>query len=432
MAMNGAHFVKQLLRQEVVPSMGCTEPAAIAYAAAAASAMVDGELKQVHIVADMGTFKNTLAVGLPGTEYRGPNIAAGVGALVAREDMGLSVFEAATPLLYEHARSLANDNRILVTSDATARGVFIRAAIEKTGGRAGILIEGRHDRITARFLNGTAVPIQKSEDTHCDIQDSEIRLRLYSPKAILKLLEHLDEEDLNFVKKGVEMNLELAHCSIENGFGLGYGKAMWQLSEETGDRSARVKSMVAAGVEARMAGIPMPVTTSGGSGNSGITVTLGTWAGVEAFKITDESLIWRGVALAHLFNIALKARIGRVGPLCGGTASSSTAVGCALAWMLGGDDEAIDLVVRYMVDSLTGNICDGAKPACALKISTGVGAALDAARLAASGVLRVGNDGMGGSTAEMAFERLVKLTRTGYVNTDIAITSILQDGLTGT
>lgn len=427
MGCQEAGFVKRLLRQEVVPSLGCTEPAAVAYAASAASALLHGELKHVQVTTDTGTFKNTLAVGLPGTSYKGPAIAAAAGALIANEKPGLKVFQEASPALWEKARELAENKSVLVTSDPTVKGVYVRAVVERESGRASVVIEGRHDRINGIRLNGSALPLKGNTQDQDDIPDSEIRLRLNSPKAILGLLEQLDSEDLDFIRAGVTTNRQLAENSLKAGYGLGFGKAMWEMSNGGSDPASFIKSWVAAGVEARMAGIPQPVITSGGSGNSGLTVTLGTWAGAKALGVKDEEIIWSGVALAHLFNVALKARLGRVGPLCGGIGSSATAVGCALAWMLGGGEPEIDRVVRYMIDSLTGAICDGAKPACALKIATGLGAAVDAARLAAAGALDVGQDGMGGSSAETGFERIVKLARTAYVDTDITITSILQE-----
>ena len=254
----------------------------------------------------------------------------------------------------------------------------------------------------------------------------EIRSILDSPRSILEQCQQLDEEDLSFIEVGISLNRSFAREGLAERKGLGYGHALLNNDEMESDLRAHVKGWVSAGVEARMSGFNQAVMTSGGSGNSGLTVTLGPWAASRTLKMEEGTQLARAVALAHLFNIALKARIGRVGPLCGGSISSALGVGCAIAYLMGGDHHQMDLITRFMINTQSGVICDGAKPACAFKIAGGLNAAIDAAALAMKGQLVVGSDGLGGICAQDAFYNLSKLARSAYANTDICVTSILH------
>ena len=422
-------LAKNLLRQEVVPSMGCTEPAALAFAAAAASPNTNDTPCEIRVTLDAGTYKNTLAAGLPGTRGKGPGLAAAAGTLIARPELGLRVFEAADDSIWETAERWERSGIVKVIPDPMARDVAIRGAVSRGSEHGVAVIRERHNNIVARILNGKPQPFeQPCRSAEQGISDAEIRRHLHSPEAILAFLGELDHEDLDFVEKGLLMNKTLAEQSLQEGWGLGSGKALMELAEQSGGEVAStVKAWVAAGVEARMAGKTAMVMTSGGSGNSGLTVSLGIWSAARALGIEKERDILKAIALGHLFNVAIKSRMGRVGPLCGGTLSSATAVGAAVCWLLGGDAGALDKVVRYMFGSMAGSLCDGAKPACAIKIAAGLSPAIDAARLAVTGHLEIGQEGLPGGCAENAFTRLIKLTRTAYVNTDISITSILQD-----
>ncbi len=422
-------FVARLLRQEVVPSTGCTEPAAIAFAAAAASEPVRGRLKRLRVSVDPGTFKNALAVGLPGTHHKGPAVAAAAGAFLANATYGLCVFEHVTPELWEQAANLVKTGKVEVTADGAARGVLIRAEVETSEGSGVAVIEARHNRLVKRFRDGVLLQEPRKESSATvEITDEEIEKRLSSPQAILALMEELDDADLSFVRKGVLMNRKIAEYALADKNGLGFGKALLESPDLFGANPVSVvKGWVAAGVEARMAGVQAPVTTSGGSGNSGIIVTLGTRIAVKELGVRDEERVLHAVALAHLFNVALKVRVGRVGPLCGGAIASSLAVACALTWALGGDLPAIDAVVCYMVTAMTGLLCDGAKPNCAFKIAAGLSAGMDAARLAAAGKLDSGSAGLGGTSGAGAFQRVAKIRQSAFADTDMCLTAILRE-----
>lgn len=428
-----ARFLRSLFRQEIVLSYGCTEPAAVALAAAAAAKAAGGEIRAVKLVVDIGTFKNALSVGLPGTGHRGPDFAAAAGTVVAAPERRLSILADLGPTAWERAAELVRHQLVEVIPAPEVRGVRIEATVEGTGGRGTALIEGRHDRLTRWERAGEPLPLPVSEEGEPreEISDDEIRHRLATAQAIVGYLDSLSDDDLALLEEAVEVNRKIAEVSFEHGLGLGVGRAIRRSAHCPASEniqaaaSASAKAWAAAAVEARMAGYPAPAMTAAGSGNSGITVTLGTWAAAVELGASKDRWL-RAIALAQLVNLAIKARIGRVGPLCGGATASALGVGAAVAWLLAGDAEAVDRTIQLGVNSVSGSLCDGAKPACALRIACGLGATIDAAFLAVSAGVRRCRGGLAGGDAADAFERLHRLALTAYGETDAAVTAILQ------
>lgn len=425
--LGGPSFASRLLRQELVPSVGCTEPAALALVAAAAADAADGRIRKISIRSDGGTFKNSLSVGLPGTRLRGPAVAVAAGALVANPGPGLEIFGSVTETQWGEAAELAQSGRIEVIPEDW-RDIRLEARVEGSESRGEALVESRHDRFVWIRRDGNPVggdtggrdPVEAT-----GIDDETIRGLLDSAGRLLEALSGIDPEELALVRRGTEMNRELASRSLEEGFGGGLGRAFRSLGEGDRDPSIPVKSWVSAGVEARMSGEMAPVMTSGGSGNSGITVSLGIWAAARVLGDHPASEIDRATALGHLVNVAVKARIGRVGSLCGGAIASAMGVGCGVAWLLGGREAAVDRVIRHLVNTTAGTLCDGAKPACALKISSGLSVALDAARMAVRDDGRIGRAGLGGADGRAALERLHRLARETFHRVDHDLLPIL-------
>ena len=408
-------FASRLLEQEIVTSVGCTEPAALALAAAAAAARTTGRVEQIRVRADLGTFKNALAVGLPGTSQKGPAIVAAVGSLVRDPSLGLQVLGAVTAAQWEKAAALAQRVRVL---HEPWREVRIEAEVTTADGTGRASIQGRHDRLDR--------PVAAPDDGHQtdEIDDAEIVARLGSARQLVSAVDSLDGADLARVADAVETNRRLAEYGFEEDAGWGTGRAF----RDTGDDPVTVtKAWVSAAIDARMSGAPLPAATSGGSGNSGIVVSLGAWTAARNLGTWSNEEVLRATALAHLVNIAVKARIGRVGPLCGGAHASAMGVGCAIAWLLHGREEVIDRVIRHVVNATSGTLCDGAKPGCALRIASGLGVAVDAARFAAGGHGRIGNAGLAGESGASALERLQQLSAQAFSDVDSGLVEILID-----
>lgn len=424
--MDDRAFGALLLAREIVPSTGCTEPAAIALVAAAAAArarapasiLPASELRALRVEVDPGTLKNSLSVGLPGTAEKGPAVAAAAGLLVARPEVGLDVLGRARPATWAMARDLVDRGRVVVAPLEGTGGVRLVARLETTAGRTvHAEIRDRHDGLVGdRSPNDSDAPA---------IPDAEIRERLASAGDLLRIAAALEDEDLEPVRRAVEVNDALARASIEQRLGLGLGRRMSDGLPETGDLARRVAARVAAAVEARMAGAPFAVLTSGGSGNSGLTVSLGLAEAADVLGIESRHRRDRAAALGHLANVAIKVRLGRVGPLCGGVTASAVSVGAGVVGLLGGDADALDRYFRLALGATTGALCDGAKPACAAKIAGGLSAALGAARLATEGH-EPGDAGLGGASTAEAFANLEALVRGPLAQADDALIRILH------
>lgn len=418
-------FAKTLLRQEWDISYGCTDPAAVGFAASAAASLLGEPVQHVKVTLDLGTYKNTLAVNLPGFDGRGPKLAAAVGALIAEPEMGLRIFELTSETTWQEAKSLVEE--VEVTTSHDSRELMIKVEVQGMEHRAEAEVTGRHNHLSSCRRNGICVFKDRPEAMHTDpISTDEILRRIPDPTSVWALVQLLDDEDLKTVEKAWKTNHAVAQASLKGGFGLEFGKAMKEINHAD-SMAGLVKAWVGAGIDARMSGYPGAVVSSGGSGSNGITVTLGPWAVAEALGIKSQRRINQAIAIAHFFNIAVKARIGRVSPLCGGVLSAALGVGCAASWLLGSGVAEMDSVIRYMINTHAGTLCDGAKPACAYKICAALTSGLDAARMAASGLLKVGDDGLGGSEAATGLQRLASLAAIAYANTDLSLNSILRE-----
>lgn len=412
--MDDRAFFRRLLEQELVLSTGCTEPAAIALVCAAAARRAGGG-RPLHLAVrvDPGTLKNSLAVGLPGTDLRGPAVAAAVGAILGRIDAGLDILGLARKANWAAAGAIRD--RVRIGALTGAEGVRLEATVETETGRGSAEIRYRHDGIVGE-------PVGDGDEA--PIPDGEIRDRLASAADLTAAEGSLLDEDLEPVRRALEVNRRLAERSLEEGLGLGFGRGLRDGAESDPLRR-EVRSWVAAGIEARMAGESYAVMTSGGSGNSGLTVSLGSWAAAEALGIGDPALRDRATALAHLTNIAAKVRIGRVGPLCGGVLASSLGVGAAVVHLLGGGTETLDRMLRLAVDGLAGVVCDGAKPKCAVKVAAGLSWVLEAARLATAD-FEQGPGGLGGRNSATALEHLEALVHGPLAAADPGLIRILR------
>ena len=413
--MNDQSMVSRLLRQELVPSVGCTEPAAIAFATAAAAATLDGEVERVEVTADAGTYKNALAVGLPGTTSTGPEMAAAAGAVVARPELVLKTFQAASRRHWDAAHRLVEQQRVHVRH-ADWREVRIEARVA-AGEQVGYaVIRGRHTAL----LHAGGEPALDNDLPNAaseQLTDADLRDWLDSASALVAAADALDHDDLAWIAHGSRLNRTLAESAVST-LGDAYARI--------GDPGlAAARGWVTAAVEARMSGTLAPAMTSGGSGNSGITISLAVWAGARALGVTDGTALWRATGLAHLANIAVKTRIGRVGPMCGGAIASAIGVASGLVRLMDGDVDAVDRAIRHVVNTTSGTLCDGAKPGCALKVAGGLAVAFDAARIAMDPRAVLGSAGLAGASAATALERLEQLAR-GYGTMDRHLIKILQ------
>ena len=427
--------IKDLLRVEVSPALGCTEPVAVALAAsAAASLLPDRGITSLDVQVDPNVFKNGLAVIIPGTEgLRGLDLAAALGALGGKPENRMQVLDTVTPELVDRARALLNTRSINVFLDPDAHGLSIRARVATRTDKAEAVVQGAHDAITALVLNGQSVHdhplLSTSQGSGKDVLALENWLRAQSLDHLYGLLQGLDEEDLAFLKQGVEMNLRLAEFGLAHGSGLGVGRALSSLAEQgplQADMILRAKILTAAAADARMAGAPLPAMSSAGSGNNGLTSILPVWAAAQSGSCRERTAL-EAIALSHIITAAIKTHTGKLSAVCSCSLAAGAGSAAGIVHMHGGTIQEIAGAIGNLVEDLGGVICDGAKGGCALKLATAAGSAVQAALLALHGVAAPAVEGILGHTPDQTMVNLGRLCREGMGSTGRTILNILLD-----
>ena len=417
--------------QGVQPSLGCTEPAAIALAAALAREATGGEVKKVLVLCDANVFKNALHVNIPGLEgVKGSLMAAGLGALAGGPQLRLEIFSKVTSEDLCAVRDLVNRGLINVSiKDMERPGLYIEALVETDQGIGRAVIEDTHTNVTAVEANGRPCPLPNWVDTggKGEAKGGEAVLKEMTLEAIVELAEEMTAEEMAYLLKGVRMNEAAGREGLAKKAGLGIGVGLAELVKEgllADDFASQSEMLAAAAVDARMSGLMVPVMTSGYSGNQGIAATIPVVTVAKGLEVKEKELA-KAVAASHLITAYVKAHVGNLSALCGACVAGVIGAAAGIVRLLGGGTAEIGQVINIMAGNLTGVICDGAKLGCALKVGTGAGVAVKSAMLAMRGVQMPAGEGIVGATAESTVRNLGLLANPGMVQADAQILQIL-------
>ncbi|MBT8345935.1 MAG: L-serine ammonia-lyase, iron-sulfur-dependent, subunit alpha [Desulfofustis sp.] len=428
--------VKDILQMEVTPALGCTEPAAIALAtAAAASLLKDKEIDGIELWVDPNIYKNGTAAAIPGTNgMTGLDVAAGVGALGGDPQRGLEVLDTVDPLSIDKTKALIASQGVRIHLFEES-GLHVKASLSSGNDRAVAEIKDLHNNIVHLSLNNE------------DITDSELLSKVAgnSGKSAMALLEEwlmdltlddiyemideIDEDDLKFLKKGVEFNVTLAEHGLKYGSGLGIGKAIERLLKQkllVKDMATSARILTSAAADARMSGVNLPAMSSAGSGNHGLTAILPIWA-IKDFVDHDEETVLRAIGLSHVITAYVKAHTGRLSAVCGCSVAAGAGATAGITYLVGGDVEHMAGAIKNIMEDLAGVICDGAKAGCALKLNTAAGAAVQAALFSLQGINVQDTDGIIGQSTEQTVKNLGTLSHQGMVETDRTILQIMRE-----
>ena len=390
-----------VLGRYVKPSMGCTEPIAVALAAATAKRAIGGEVMRIEIVVDSQIFRNGLAVGVPGAQGQpGTHIAAALGALGGDPDLGLEVLQTAALEDLEEAQSLLAANQVSVTMDQQLQGPHVDAKVHTTHGWGRAVIEGSHTHVSLVEANGERLHESSATRTRSDPAHTagEIGnwLRGASVSDLISCAEDSDQAALDYARQGIHANQQAADEGLRQAPGLGAGARLEQLARSCPrDIGLRAQSLAAAAVDARMAGLRVQVMTSSGSGNQGIVATLPA-ATVARLLDLDETRLAIAVVLSHLLLARVAEELGVLTPLCGSAAQAAAAASGAIVWLLGGSHPQVEHAASVTLGTQAGILCDGAKPACALKAALGSDVAVKVALLTMDGMPVGGGSGLVG------------------------------------
>ena len=411
------HF-SEYLSEEWVPTLGCTEPASIALAAATAAGGLSGPISQIDLTVDPRMYKNCYAVGTPHSGRKtGILWAAAVGAYLPDVSKGLRCFSQVTDDMVAQASELITNGKVRVQVDTTKETLFIDCRVRAKDGRGHAVVVGEHTNVVLVEKDEVVKEKRKTgQKAGRSIRKTVAGMEL---DEMLDMSRSISTDDRNQLRYGIEINRHIS----EYGLSL-FPKEFVKLTTE--DQATRASALVCGGVYARMWGEELPVMSLAGSGNKGIVTSVplairGEMAGYNVERV-DEAL-----ALACLVTSATTCHLGTLSAVCGCSNAAGIGLAAGLVLLEGGGKKEIELAIHNMVGNVTGMICDGAKIGCALKTMTSVDAALRASSLAMNGVGIPPSDGIVGTTGAASLVNLGRIASRGMVSMDAEILSIMEE-----
>lgn len=414
-----------LIHQEVVPAIGCTEPIAVALCVAKASEILKNRHPQ-RITAQLSAniLKNAMGVGIPGTDMIGLPIAIALGALIGKSEYGLEVLKDCTPEAVEEGKQLIDAQAIQISlKEGIKEKLYIEVCCEADGNKATAIISGGHTHFVYESLNDNVL-LNIRSDASSEAGDKEVDLNL---KKVFEFATTTPIEEIRFILEAKRLNKAAAERSLAGNYGHELGKTLRESRSEKhlmGDNTfTHILSYTSAACDARMAGAMIPVMSNSGSGNQGIAATLPVVVYAEDNQKTEEELI-RALTLSHLTVIYIKQSLGRLSALCG-CVVAATGSSCGITYLMGGGYEQVAYAVKNMIANLTGIICDGAKPSCALKLTSGVSTAVLSAILAMEQKCVTAVEGIIEDDVDLSIRNLTRIGSEGMNETDKMVLDIM-------
>ena len=429
----------ELIRKEVKPALGCTEPIAVALAAAKAMEIAEEKCSldsctwrysdgySLRIEVSGNILKNGMGVGIPGTGMVGLHIAAALGAVCGKSSYGLEVLHDLDDRSIAKAKEMVESKAVSVGLAETSHKLYVKAYVDVDCGHcASVVIQDNHDSIVETCFDGAVLSsADVCENSDAGDQKTTLDYKL-TVREILDFATGVDYEDIAFILESRTLNLALAEEGMKGSYGLKVGWAI-NLSDNRevfgGDFLCYAMSLTAAASDARMAGCTLAAMSNSGSGNQGITVTMPVIAYSIRYGTTDEQLA-RALVLSHLVAIHIKGYLGKLSALCG-CVIASTGSACGLVYLRGGDYNQICAAIKNMIGNITGMVCDGAKVGCAMKVASGVSSALQSAVLAREGICISSHDGIIEEDIEKTIQNLGRIGSVGMQHTDNMILDIM-------
>ena len=418
-----------LLKQDVVPALGCTEPVCVALCAAHAAQNFAGAVKTVSVTTNAGIYKNGMSAGIPGCTQVGLPWAAAIGTNLKNPQKQLRLLEDLSAGILERASGLVEAGQISVAMDPAISGLYVACTLRGETESVTAVIRDSHTNLVYLERNGEVLLDTKSAARNSTGDDSVEQLKNMTVSRIRAMVDTASEDELAFLMDGAEMNEALAAYSESHSAGVGIADA---LRSKIGsglfadDLLNRILLKTSSAAESRLDGCPLPTMSSSGAGTKGLVVILPVSETAKALHASREKAL-RALAFAHLLNRYINAWIGKLSPMCSCVMASSTAASAAMAYLLGGTDEQIGHAIRNMCGTVTGMICDGGKVGCALKVATGSAAAFLCALTATQhAALRV-SDGICAEAPEQCIRNMARIGIRGMAQTDAEILAIMAE-----
>ena len=412
-----------LVKSEVIPAIGCTEPIAVALCVAKATEILGCRPEKITLQLSANILKNAMGVGIPGTGMIGLPIAVALGALIGKSAYQLEVLKDSTPEAVEAGRRFIDEKRIhIALKEGISEKLYIEVCCEASADKAMAVIAGGHTSFVYEDRNGEVLLNRQTASAEsAEAASPELNLRKVYDFALTAPLD-----EIRFIQETARLNKAAAEQSFQADYGHGLGKMLRGAYEHKvmGDSVfSHILSYTSGACDARMAGAMIPVMSNSGSGNQGISATMPVVVYAEENGKSEEELI-RALMLSHLTVIYIKQSLGRLSALCG-CVVAATGSSCGITYLMGGTFRQVSYAVQNMIANLTGMICDGAKPSCALKVTTGVSTAVLSAIMTMENRYVTSVEGIIDEDVDRSIRNLTKIGSQGMNETDRLVLQIM-------
>ena len=426
------HELTELIRKDMVPALGVTEPGAIAFCVAKARTLIGGDLKHLNVAMNSGMFKNAFTCGIPNSEEVGNVFAAALGYVAGDPEQGLQSLTNVTAEDNQAAKSLVEQGRITASLSGITSRIFICATLETSEGTAEVTIRDKHTNIVKMTVNGETVFETESEAAKTDqtAGGEKHLIHEYTLQEILDYVNTVPLEEISFTEEAYRVNLELFETGLKSERTTFAHKLLEMNGGKvfSGNEMRTAQLLCNAAIEARVIGLDKPAMSITGSGAHGIIATMPLYAVYKIRKLSKEQL-YRATMLSYLICTYIKEYSGRLSAFCGCGIAAGTGMAAAVCRMKGGDRKAIEYVITNMASSITGMICDGGNQGCTMKGIAACAAAFESVELALGGVHVDSVHGINGFTPEETMRNMGRIASPGMTMTEQTIVEIQQEKL---
>lgn len=431
----------KLIREDMKPALGVTEPGAIAYAAAEAGKRVNGEIKKVRVSLNSGMYKNAYTCGIPNSGHYGNLYAAALGVCAAKAELGLEALRGVTPEDDERAARLVSEGKVEACLDHIGSEIMIDASVETEEGECTVHIRGGHTHISYIEKNGIVIyRAENKEGQEQEEQEQEgqnqngngkagAEIHQYSLHDLFVYVKTVAIEELYFIREAFSMNMELLMEGLHSKRAIIADYLLKENGGEviSGDVKKTAQLFCNGAIEARVLGLSRPAMSITGSGAHGIIAVMPLYACYKAeYKEQAEETLFRAAALSYLITMYIKEYSGKLSAFCGCGIAAGTGMACGLGFMQGANEEQIGMILQNMTAGITGMICDGGNHGCAMKGIVAVDAAFRASDMAMKGVCIENIHGIIGRTPEDTMKNIGRIASPGMVETEKTIVQIME------
>ena len=428
------HELTQLIKNDMMPALGVTEPGAIAFCVAKAKEYVNGELKHLNVAMNSGMYKNAFTCGIPNSNEVGNVFSAALGYVAGDASKGLEALGNVKPEDNDTAAKLIAEGKVTVELSGITSRIFIQAALETTEGTAVVTIRDSHTNVTKITVNGEIImetEAEKAADTtEADAKAEVHTIHKYTLAQIVDYINTVPAEEIEFVKRAYEVNWELFEEGMNNPRTTFARKLLEMNGGEiiSKDEAKTATLLCNAAIEARVIGLDKPAMSITGSGAHGIIATMPLYAVYKINGLSDE-MLYRATMLSYLVCTYIKEYSGRLSAFCGCGIAAGSGMAVAVCYMKGGNLEQMEYVLNNMAASITGMICDGGNQGCTMKGVAACATAFQSVEFALSNVHIDKVHGINGNTAEDTMHNMGLIASPGMVGTEKTIVEIQESKL---